>query len=372
MAAGVDIAIIGGGIAGVSLAAAIGGRASVVVLEAEPLLFSQTSSRSAQQIQPSYGPAQVRAITRASMPIVERISASILTPRPLIWVGLAGLPDAVPGLLATNEALRAIDAAEAVRMFPALRPGVVASAAVDDEAMEVDVDALLSHYAEVAREAGARLVSGARVVSATRRDGAWHLDIGGETVVATTVVNAAGPWADDTAELLGARRRGLVPTRRTVVVAAPRGRQLDPNWPMIADAGMQFYLRPRGGLLLASSLEDIVSVAEDARPEPATVAETLRRVNAATDLDLGDPAESWTGLRTLSGDELPVVGRDDEVDGLYWLAGQGGYGIQTSAALSRLAAADLLGVEAGLGAEADAAFADLGPGRDSISWPPRR
>jgi D-arginine dehydrogenase len=238
--------------------------------------------------------------------------------------------------------------------------------------MEVDVDALLAHYAAVARESGARLVSDARVTSATRRDGAWHLEIGDETIIATTVVDAAGPWADDTAELLGARRRGLVPTRRTVVVAAPRGRQIGAAWPMIADAGMQFYLRPRGGMLLASSLEDVVSVAEDARPEAATVAETVRRVNSATDLDLGEPAESWTGLRTLSPDELPVVGRDSEVDGLYWLAGQGGYGIQTSAALSRLAAADLLGVEAGLGAEADAAFADLGPDRESLSASPRR
>lgn len=360
-----DIAIIGGGIAGLSLAAAIAGRARVVVIEAEPQLFHHTSSRSAQQMQPTYGPAPVRALTTASIPMVqakaERAGLRIYVPRPLLWLHYEQTPDRFDALLATVPGLTPIGADEAVRLLPALDRAPLADAAIDASAVEVDVPTLLDWYRADAVATGTRIIAGSRVTGAERVGDAWRLTAGTETVEAPTVVNAAGAWVDRVAALVGARPHGLTPKRRTVAVA-PANRPVDPGWPMASDVADRFYFRPRGEAILASALEDTVSEPEDAQPYAEVVATVLERVNAVTDLDLGTPITTWTGLRTLSPDSAPVVGYDESVPGFYWLAGQGGYGIQTSAALAEVAAADLLGVDHGL-AGLEEVPAQLSPGR---------
>jgi D-arginine dehydrogenase len=346
-----DIAIIGGGIAGLSLAAAIGDRASVVVVEAEPELFHHTSSRSAQQMQPTYGPPPVRALTTASIPMVEakadRAGLPIYASRPLLWLHYDEAPDRFDALVATVPGLAPIGADEAVRLLPALRRAPLVDAAIDASAVEVDVPTLLDWYRADALDAGARITTGSRVTAVQRIGDVWHLTAGAEHVEAPVVVNATGAWVDALAGLFGVRPRGLTPKRRTVAVS-PSSRPVDPRWPMASDVADRFYFRPRGEAILASALEDVPSEPEDAQPYAEVVATVLDRVNAVTDLDLGAPVTTWTGLRTLSPDTSPVVGFDEDVPGFYWLAGQGGYGIQTSAALAQVAAADLLGVEHGL------------------------
>lgn len=346
-----DIAIIGGGIAGLSLAAAIGGRASVVVLEAEPALFHHTSSRSAQQMQPTYGPAPVRALTSASIPMVEakadRAGIPIYMPRPLLWVDYDQDRTRFEALLATVDGLTPIGADEAVRLLPPLRRDLLVDAAVDLSAVEVDVPTLLDWYRADAIQAGVTIVTGARADTAQRVGGTWRVTAGTETIEAPVVVDAAGAWADTVAALFGARLRGLVPKRRTVVVA-PAERPVDPAWPMASDVADRFYFRPRGETILASALEDVVSEPEDAQPHEEVVETVLERIAAVTDLGLGAPITTWTGLRTLSPDTSPVVGFDDDVPGFFWLAGQGGYGIQTSAALAAFSASLLLGTAHGL------------------------
>ncbi|MGN6446357.1 NAD(P)/FAD-dependent oxidoreductase [Amnibacterium sp.] len=341
-----DIAIIGGGIAGLSLAAAIGGRASVVVLEAESRLFHHTSSRSAEQMQPTYGPAPVRALTTASIPMVdrraERAGASVYTPRPLLWLHYDEGPSHFEDLLATVPGLARIGADEAVRRLPALRREPLVDAGIDMSAVEVDVPVLLSWYLSDAVEAGAVVRTDAQVTAAQRVGDVWRLTAGSDTVEAPVIVDAAGAWVDAVARTAGVRPRGLTPKRRTVAVARS-ARPIDPTWPMASDVADRFYFRPRGEAMLACALEDEVSEPEDAQPRPDVVETILERVNAVTDLGLAAPQTTWTGLRTLARDAVPVVGFDDEAPGFYWLAGQGGYGIQTSAALAQLVAADLLG-----------------------------
>lgn len=342
-----DIVIVGGGIAGMSLAAAIGGRARVVVLEAEPQLFHHTSSRSAQQMQPTYGPDPVRRLTAASIPIVagiaERLDVPIFTPRPLLWLHYGDDAESFAQLLAGIPGLQPIGADEAVRRLPALRRELLRDAGVDDAAVEVDVPVLLSAYRDAAVRGGAVVLTGGRVIGAVRRGAEWQLTTGaGEAVRAPLVVNAAGAWAQQVGALFGAEPPGLTPRRRTVAIARPTGRAVDPEWPMAADAADTFYFRPRGDAVLASVLEDVASEPEDAQPRAPMIATILQRVNAVTDLALTQMVTTWTGLRTVTADALPVVGADPAVDGLVWLAGQGGYGIQTSAALAEAVAARLL------------------------------
>ena len=162
-------------------------------------------------------------------------------------------------------------------MLPALKRELLVDAAVDLSAVEVDVPLLLAWYRADALEAGATVLTGARVTAASRVGEVWRLTAGAETVEAPVVVNASGAWVDAVAALFGARPRGLTPKRRTVAVA-PASRPVDPTWPMASDVADRFYFRPRGEAILASALEDVSSEPEDAQPFDDDVATVIERV----------------------------------------------------------------------------------------------
>ncbi len=379
-----DVTIIGGGIAGLSLAAALAEEASVIVVEAEQGLAHHTSSRSAQQMQPSYGPAPVQALTAATlelMPAIEdRLGERILSPRPLVIGALA--PDAtaaasiargeteapadpIAAMLAADPSLRRIDPEHVRELLPFLRRDLLTAAAIDDASKEVRVPLLLRAYEEAARERDARILTGWRVREIQRRGSSWVLETEGGDVSTGYLVNAAGAWADEVALLAGLRPRGLRALRRTVAIAGIETGTVPSDAPMFADAGDSVYFRPHEEGLLASPMEDAPSPAEDAQPREEVVDETLRRVGALTDLGL-ELRRSWTGLRVDSPDHAPVMGRDGDVETFFWLAAQSGYGIQTSAAAGRLAAAEIVEADARLGDAADAAWADLSPNRAAL------
>jgi D-arginine dehydrogenase len=359
-----DILIIGGGIAGLSLAAAIAGRATVRLLEQEGGLARHTSSRSARQMQPSYGPEPVRLLTEPSIGLVrgfERaLGMPLLRPRPLYWLAFDEGVDLAP-LRATIPGLVDVPVAEPLARLPILRPERVHGALLDPIAQEVDVPRLLEWYESEARRTGTEIVTGAPVEAIEPAGDGWTVRAGGRSYRADRVVNAAGAWADRVAALAGARPGGLVPLRRTVALAqidAP----IDPEWPMVTDAASNIYFRPDGDRLLASPLEDTPDEPHDARPLDEVVtraADRLRRIISPA-LEI---TGAWTGLRTTAADGVPVVGFDAELPGFYWLAGQSGYGIQTSAAFGMLAAAALLDEPADASPGVLAAFASLTPQR---------
>lgn len=338
-----DVLVVGGGIAGISLAAALSPRARVTLVEREPQLFAHTSGRSAQQSQPTYGPAPIRRFTAATLELLDALPGSLVTPRPLVWVDLADRPPHVERLLGEIAGMNRVTIDDAVKLFPPLRADVITGAALDPASVEVDVPALRDQLVATAESAGARIVLGSGVTAARRAGDEWVVDTASDTYRAKTIVIAAGPWADEAARLFGTTSFGLTPTRRTVVVAAVHGETVDPRAPMVMDAAATFYLRPSGGEILASSLEDEPSVPEDAQPRRDIVDRTLDVVNRVTRLGVGEPLRSWTGLRTLSSDGLPIVGWDPRHAGLYWLVGQGGYGIQTSLGLAAAVAGVLSG-----------------------------
>jgi D-arginine dehydrogenase len=190
-----------------------------------------------------------------------------------------------------------------------------------------------------ARVAGAEIWTGAEVLGA-------DVGVGGRLIVDTTagrlsadvVVNAAGAWADAVAEAFGAAPVGLRPLRRTVAVARA-SRPVDPDWPFVVDLGGRFYFKPEGPNVLASPADETPEAPGDPRADELDVALTLDRVNEVSDLGLRSVQSSWAGLRTFAPDGNPVVGFDPAVPGLFWFAGQGGYGIQIAPALAELGAA---------------------------------
>jgi D-arginine dehydrogenase len=339
----VDVAVVGGGIAGISVAGELATEPGlrVAVLERESQLAYHTSGRSAAAFLESYGSPEIRALTQASRATLE--AAGLLSPRPVLWLALEPVAAQLYDLVAAEPALRELSEAEALALCPVVRPGWSAAYAVEDGAQDLDVAGLLEHYRKLAVAGGVTVHTGVSILDGSRVGERWVLTTPAGTVRAATVVNAAGAWADDLARRCGLDALGLTPYRRTVaVVSAPGASRA---WPLVGDIDEHFYFRPEGDGLLVSPADVTPSEPVDARPETEDVALALERVNEATTLKLRHVRATWAGLRTFAPDHNPVVGPDAE--GFCWLAGQGGYGMQTAPAMAVLAAAVVLGRDPG-------------------------
>ncbi|MBG6217367.1 glycine/D-amino acid oxidase-like deaminating enzyme [Arthrobacter sp. CAN_A6] len=330
-----DVLIVGGGIAGLSLASELAPHRSIVLVEAEPTLGYHTSSRSARQLIPSYGPPAVQELTRRTLGILANLQVdtglALTTPRSFL---LVGTEHDVAGK--ASGSMHPIGHAEALELCPQLQPDSFEAAGIDTTCVGMDTDLLLEYHRRTAEDAGAMVLPRSRVTDARYDDGAWLVRAGSRTVRAGVVVNAAGAWADILAGLCGAAPQGLVPFRRTAaIVAVDRGPGA--RMPMVAAADDSFYFRADGSGLLISPCESVPGIAGDAQPKPGDIEALIERLNDLTTFGITSATRSWTGLRTETAAGLPVVGFDPVLPGFFWLAGQGGYGFQTSSGIAKLA-----------------------------------
>jgi D-arginine dehydrogenase len=347
-----DIAIIGAGIAGASVAAFLGAGMRAVLIEAEDQPGYHTTGRSAAFYSETYGGPLVQPLTTASGPFLAGppagfAEAPLLRPRGALHVALAG-QEAVLDQLAAEFAgsgvrLERLERAAILARAPMLRGEWAGAGLWEPDCRDIDVAALHAGFLRQARAGGTRLLTGARLVAAGRRDGTWHLaTAGGGRVRAALLVNAAGAWADAVAALAGAEPLGIAPLRRTiaqVAVEPPPPHDL----PLVLDAAGSWYFRPESGRLWVSPHDEIPDVARDARPEEIDVATAIDRLERATTLRVSRLESAWAGLRCFAPDRLPVLGWDSAVPGFFWCAGQGGFGIQTAPAAGQLCAALLAG-----------------------------
>jgi glycine/D-amino acid oxidase-like deaminating enzyme len=340
MAAHYDVLIVGGGIAGLSLASALAGNCSVALVEAEQELAYHTSSRSARQLIPSYGPPVVQQLTVRTLELMAARDAElpepVLTPRSFMLIGSEADVAAE-----ASGSMQPITHAEALQLCPALVPDSFSAAGLDTGSFGCNAPLLLADHRQRALAAGVDIITGARVHSAQRLGSGWQVGAGMEAFEAGVLVNAAGAWADELAVISGVEKLGLQPYRRTAAIAAVE-RALPEHSPMVAAADNTFYFRREGADVLISPSESVPSGPEDARPRPGDVERLVARLNQVTTLGISGVRQAWTGLRTAAADGVPVAGFDAEAPGFYWLAGQGGYGFQTSSAMAELAAGQIL------------------------------
>jgi D-arginine dehydrogenase len=368
-----DIAVIGAGIAGVSLACFASPHARVLLLEREAQAGMHSTGRSAAMFMESYGSPQVRALTRASRPFLSRpppgmADTPLLAPRGALYIGnsaqLPPLQELHATLLADGCPVTWLDGPEACALVPVLRPQAVAAAVLDPLAADVDANALHQGFLRRARTHGTRLLCNAELQGLEYGHGRWALRTAAGPLTATTLVNAAGAWVDEVAALAGVAPLGIQPRRRSAFVFdAPPG-LATANWPCVAAVDESFYFKPEAGLLLGSPANADPVPPHDVLPEELDIALGIARIEAATRLQIRRPRRTWAGLRSFVADGDLVGGFDPKVPGFFWLAGQGGYGIQTSPAMGALCAAALLGrLRPDWAAEADAVVASLAPGR---------
>jgi D-arginine dehydrogenase len=350
-----DIVIVGAGIAGVGLAAALGPGWKVAILEQEPRPGYHSTGRSAAIYIRNYGNAVIRALNAASAPLFERGDPSLfpyplLTPRGVLNVADADGLARHEAMLEGSHGMQILTREQALALVPALRPEKLAAAALERDAQDIDVSALHEGWLRKAKANGAALMSGTPMLSAARAGGIWRIETGAVTLTAPILVDAAGAWADDVARRAGVAPLGLQPMRRSIaVIPAPAAYDIA-GWPLIADSAEGWYAKPDAGKLYVSPAEEVPVEPHDAYVDDMVLAEGLWRFEQAMDFPVTRVERSWAGLRTFAPDRTPVNGFAK--DGFFWLAGQGGYGIQTSPAMSSLAASLIRGEQPTDGLEA--------------------
>ncbi|WP_217179072.1 FAD-binding oxidoreductase [Streptomyces sp. AC495_CC817] len=394
-----DVLVVGGGVAGASAGYFLGrsgGR--VTLLEAESAPGTHATGRSAALFSEYYGNAVVRELTRASRGFYETPPAGfspvaeLLRPRGVLALRTPGTGRQFDAAMASGasapQPVVEVDREQALSLCPALRPSAFDRALYKPGARDIDTDAVLQGFLRGLKATGGSVVTGARVHALTRRGGRWHAATSAGEFSAPVVVDAAGAWADQVAESAGVPTQGLVAYRRTAaLVSVPTdrvpadrvpadrvpadrvpadrvptarvpadGAPGDGNlpgtaaagiahWPMIADVADTFYARPESGGLLVSPADATPVPPGDVRPDERDVALALDRFRAVVDLPVRHVRRAWAGLRSSAPDDTPVIGPDPEAPGFCWLAGLGGYGIQTAPAAGALLAALIAGNE---------------------------
>lgn len=341
-----DFVIIGAGIAGASAGWELAAHRRVLLLEREAQPGYHTTGRSAALYSATYGTPNIRALTRASRafydaPPPEFGSAPILTPRGVVY--LAGpdqldlLEAAYAEALPRNPQVRRLTREELLEQAPCLRPEAVAAGMSEPGAADIDVHALHQGYLRGLRQRGGEVRTHAEVTALQRREDGWHITLAdGEVLHARAVVNAAGAWADVVAAQAGVPPIGLEPRRRTAFTfPVPAGMQAA-QWPAVIGIAEDYYFKPDAGQMLGSPANADAVAPHDVVPEELDVALGIHRIEQVTCFQIRRPSHTWAGLRSFVADGDLVIGWDNHVPGFFWLAAQGGYGIQSAAGAALL------------------------------------
>lgn len=346
-----DIIVIGGGIAGLSAAAALSRHARVTVLEAEDQIGFHSSGRSATMLHYFLGDRLVRALTLASRDFIENppggfSDVALGHPMPVLIHAREEEREALDALeseILQFADLDRLDASGVHTLCPLLKDDAV-HGLVDRNAIRLDAHALLQGNLRQLRSRGGELHTGMRVSRIEHFSGSWTVTSEtGSAFTAPILVNAAGAWADRIASLAGVRALGLDPKRRTIITFdAPDGTKLE-GLPFAKTVPDELYFAPESGRLFASPMDEVPSEPTDVQPDEYEVALAAHRMEERTIVNVRQIHSKWAGLRTFTGDRHPAAGFAPNAEGFFWLAGQGGFGLQTSPAMAAIASSLIAG-----------------------------
>lgn len=341
-----DFVVVGGGIAGASVAAQLAAQGRVRLLEMEEQPGYHSTGRSAAVFSEAYGNDLVRALTRASRsafytPEPGFCSTDLVRPRAVLVLAHEGQAESLEQFTQVTSSVEPVERLSpiaAAGICPILRPERLIGATIGRGLAEIEVHELHQGYLRMLKARGGRIGTSTRVTQLKHDGSDWLIATSAGEIRATTVINAAGAWAGELGVLAGALDIGLRPLKRTAcLIPAPVGMAID-AWPMIVNVEEEFYMKPDAGLLLVSPADEIESAPCDAQADEIDIAIAIDRVEQATTLDVRRVVRRWAGLRSFVADSSPVVGYDPVVPNFFWVAALGGFGIQTAPAIGRIAA----------------------------------
>ena len=351
---GADVLIIGGGVAGLSAAAALAPHAKVTVLEAEEAIGFHSSGRSATMLHYALGDRLVRALTLASRSFFESppenfAETALGEPMPVLVHARADEKaelDRLDADIIPFAKLERLDADGLREECPLLRtgPGGSEHGLIDRAGLKLDGNGLLQGFARQLQRHGGELRTDARIASIEREGERWKVETErGESLSAGLLVNAAGAWADRVAETAGVRPLGIRPMRRTIIVFdAPDGTDVS-RLPFTKTIGDELYFGQEAGRIFASPMDEIPTDPCDAQPDEYEMALAAHRVEERTNAKVERIVHRWAGLRSFAPDRHPVVGFDPDAEGFFWLAGQGGAGLQSAPAVAEIVRSLIIG-----------------------------
>ena len=337
-----DILIIGAGMAGASLAAQLTGQAEVILIEREEHPGYHSTSRSAAMYVPGYGPPLVRALTAAGKQFFDSAhdegfcDQPLLTPRSVLMFALPGDEQVLNEEMDGQTAHIPLD--QGASLVPPLQTDRLGAIAFDKNAMDLDADRLHQGYLRQFRQNGGKLLLNAEMTGISRKAGTWTVTTGAATIRAPVIVNAAGAWAGTIAQAAQLPGITMTPKRRSAALISPPPDWDIASWPMVYGAGEILYFRPMAGKLMISPADHTDVDPHDAWADDLELARAMDLFGQLMNFEVTHVEHTWAGLRTFSDDGELVIGFDPRADGFFWLAGQGGYGIQTAPAVSTLAA----------------------------------
>jgi D-arginine dehydrogenase len=330
-----DVVVIGGGIAGVSLAAELSSQVKVLLLEREKNPGMHSTGRSAAYYAPSYGNDVVRQLTRDSETYFRSSEheVSLIRDRAALFIGMESQSKSLDQMLLEQPNLKRLSGTEATKIVTPLKREQISGGILDTVGGDLDVDAILQGYLKSFRSRGGDLKSSSEVQSLSYADGLWHVKGLSLDVKTPIVINAAGAWADVVAKMAGLGAVGLEPKRRTAVLVD--GEASWAEWPLTIDIDEQFYFKPDAGQLLISPADETPSEPCDAQPDELDIAIAIDRVQQIADIPVRKVNHKWAGLRTFAPDKTFVIGFDPRATGFFWCAGQGGYGVQSAPGVAK-------------------------------------
>jgi D-arginine dehydrogenase len=343
-----DYLIIGAGIAGASTGYFLASHGKTLLLEREAQPGYHATGRSAALYTVAYGTPQVRALTAASRAFYDAPPTGfaehpLLTPRGELVVDFSG--DAAELQRQYEQArehvaeARLISADEACAMVPVLRRELVHGALFDPSAADIDTAALHQGYLRGIRQQGGEIHCNREVLSIDRDGEGWQVECAGQRYRTRVLINAAGAWCDELARLAGLPGIGLQPKRRAAFTFHVADGIDCHAWPALVSLDESFYFKPDAGLLLGSPANADPVAPHDVQPEELDIALGIHQIEEHTSLQIRRPAHTWAGLRSFVADGDLVGGFDTQTENFFWIAAQGGYGIQTSAAMGQACAA---------------------------------
>ncbi|MDD0841821.1 NAD(P)/FAD-dependent oxidoreductase [Pseudomonas sp. Gutcm_11s] len=348
-----DYLVIGAGIAGASTGYFLAAHGKTILLEREPQPGYHSTGRSAALYTVAYGTPQVRALTAASRAFLDNpppgfSDHALLSPRGEMVVDFS---DDASELLRQYESgrasvpeMRLLSADEACALVPVLRRDKVHRAMLDPSAADIDTDALHQGFLRGIRQQGGEIRCGREALAIRRENGLWLVDCGDESYQAPVLVNAAGGWCDEIAKLAGVAPIGLIPKRRAAFTFLPPEGVDSHAWPCVVDLHEAFYFKPDAGQLLGSPANADPVAPHDVQPEELDIAMGIYQLEEHTTLSIRRPQHTWAGLRSFVADGDLVGGYAVDAEGFFWVAAQGGYGIQTSAAMGEACTALIRGL----------------------------